>query len=112
MGGFNLVGKLRSRGPWFAQFKKLGFTETPVKPLHIILTITAVVAVLCAMDRAALWAERRGWIYWRKCKSSANALGAVTLGLQKIFESGKAKHVIEVQNEPKEDQPDPGSGTA
>ncbi|WLT32742.1 hypothetical protein [Geothrix sp. PMB-07] len=83
-----------------------------MKPLRIILIIAAALVLLYLIDRVGLWAERRGWIYWRKRKPSTNALGAVTLGLQQIFESGKAKHVIEVQNEPKKDQPDPGSGSA
>jgi len=29
-----------------------------------------VVAMLVAFDQLALWAERRGWIYWRRRKSS------------------------------------------
>ncbi|WP_291271148.1 hypothetical protein [Geothrix sp.] len=83
-----------------------------MRVLSIILILLAALAALFLVDRLGLWAERRGWIYWRKRKSSSNALGSITLELQTLFESGKARHVIEAKREPKKDTPDPGSGSA
>ena len=74
-----------------------------------VLFLLLAVLGLWLLDRAALWAEARGWIYWRRRKASGNALGAVTLELQQIFESGKARHVIEAQRDAKPESPDPGS---
>jgi len=76
----------------------------------LLITVVSLVA-LYLFDQLCLWAERRGWIYWRKRRATSSALGSVTLELQKLFESGKAKHVIEVKSEPRKDTPDPGSGS-
>ena len=79
-------------------------------PLKVLLLALAVLLGLYGLDRLALWAERRGWLYWRQGKPTGNALGAMTLELQKIFEAGKATHVIEAQRQPKQEAPDPGAG--
>lgn len=80
--------------------------------LKSTLGFLALLLALWLLDRAGLWAERRGWIYWRRTRPSGNALGAVTLELQKIFESGKATHVIEAKQDAKREAPDPGTGPA
>lgn len=72
--------------------------------------LLGVLLGIILLDRAGLWAERKGWIYWRKKKASGNALGSTTLELQNIFESGKARHVIEAKEDAKAEAPDPGSG--
>lgn len=76
--------------------------------LSLVLLALALGGLLWLLDRAALAAERRGWIFYRRTRASGNALGAVTLELQKILESGKAAHVIEAQAEPRRERPDPG----
>lgn len=78
--------------------------------LKAVLLVLAALAGLWALDRLALWAERRGWIFWRRRKPAGNALGAATLELQKIFESGKATHVIEAKHDPGKESGDPGAG--
>jgi hypothetical protein len=78
--------------------------------LKVLLLALAILAGLYGLDRLALWAERRGWLYWRKMKPTGNALGAMTLELQRIFESGKATHVLEAQRQSKQAAPDPGAG--
>jgi len=80
--------------------------------LKSTLGFLGLLLALWLLDRAGLWAERRGWIYWRRTRPSGNALGAVTLELQKIFESGKATHVIEAKQDAKWEAPDPGTGPA
>lgn len=81
-----------------------------MRALVVILSGLGILLGLWLLDRAGLWAEERGWIYWRKKKASGNALGSTTLALQAIFESGKARHVIEAKEDAKVEAPDPGSG--
>lgn len=77
--------------------------------LRWTLVTLALAAGLNGLDRLGLWAEARGWIYWRHRRPRGNALGAVTLELQRIFESGKVTHLLVAQERPQEPAPDPGS---
>lgn len=77
--------------------------------LRLALGALLVLAALVLLDRLGLWMERRGWIYWRK-RRSKGTLGATLLELQKIFESGKPKHIIEAKRDDRKDPPDPGAG--
>jgi hypothetical protein len=52
-------------------------------------------AALYLFHLFCLWAEAKGWIFYRKTKASGNALGASALQLQGLFESGKTKYIIE-----------------
>lgn len=55
-----------------------------------IIGVAAIVAMF-AVDRLALWAERRGWIYWRRTKRR----GTGSLGyLEPIFQPS-ISHVVE-----------------
>lgn len=60
--------------------------------------VAAGVAVaLLVIDQLALWAERRGWLYWRKRKpGSAGPSGGILTGLIEVFEPGH-RHVVEEQ---------------
>ena len=60
------------------------------------LALFALVAALglFAFDRLALWAERRGWIYYRKRKASARALGNALLETQVLLEP-RARETVE-----------------
>ena len=40
------------------------------------VVLLVIVAGLLAIDRAALWAETRGWIYWRRRKRVGGQVGA------------------------------------
>jgi len=66
-----------------------------MQTIKIISIVVAALVSLYLLDRLGLWAERRGWIYWRMKKPTGNSLGNAALELQQIFESGKSKHVIE-----------------
>lgn len=56
-----------------------------------------VVAVFVAVDQAALWAERRGWLYWRRRKpGSSGTSGGVIAGFIELFEPGH-RHVVDEQ---------------
>lgn len=77
-------------------------------PVRIVLVGALALGALWLLDRLARGAEARGWIYWRKVKPKGNALGAVTLELQNIFESGRARHVQEAPEQAERATPDPG----
>lgn len=49
-----------------------------------------------ALDRAALWAESRGWIYWRRRKPGGGG-GGVFNELVELFEPAH-RHVVEEQD--------------
>lgn len=55
-----------------------------------------ILAILYAIDRVGLWAEEKGWVYWRKKKPGASGFGNA-LGEFQAFLRPSAKHVIEVQ---------------
>jgi hypothetical protein len=83
-----------------------------IQVLKIVLAALTVLVGLYLLDRVALWAERKGWIFYRKIKPTGNSLGSTALELQKIFESGKPTHVIEAKHDQPKESPDPGSGHA
>lgn len=79
--------------------------------LRLALGALLVLVALVLLDRLGLWLEGRGWLYWRK-RRSKGTLGSTLLELQKILESGKAKHVLEAKRDSRKDPPDPGGGKA
>lgn len=68
------------------------------------LAAIGVIAAAVVLDRLALAAEARGWIYWRRVKpkraTAANALQHV----QAIFEP-QIEHVVEERSKIGADQP-------
>ncbi|WP_257311898.1 hemerythrin domain-containing protein [Geothrix fuzhouensis] len=78
-----------------------------ISPPDPLLAIALVFVALGLLDRLGLWMESRGWIYWRKRRAQGSALGATFLELQKIFESGKAEHIIEAVHDGRKESPDP-----
>lgn len=61
------------------------------------LWVVGAVVALLAVDQAALWAERRGWLYWRKRKpGSSGPSGGILTGLIEVFEPGH-RHVVDEQ---------------
>ena len=76
--------------------------------MEIALKIFFLVLALFFLDRIGLWAEERGWVYWRKRKPSAGALGN---SLQELnsFLRPNAKLVVEHKQKelkPRDDQGD------
>lgn len=67
-----------------------------------VLGLAAVAAALFAIDRLGLYAERRGWIYWRKVKPSSMG-GALTAGLAEAFQPNRVHYVQEQRREKKRD---------
>jgi hypothetical protein len=62
------------------------------------------VVVLIVVDRLALAAESRGWIYWRRRKPTRSTVGTAVLRVQAIFEP-QIEHVVEERAEIGADQP-------
>ncbi len=78
--------------------------------------VLAVVVGLLVLDRVALWAEQRGWIYWRRRKPSPQAGAGMFGELVEMFEPSH-RHVVEEQErqaadvvQAETDEPLPPSG--
>jgi hypothetical protein len=66
-----------------------------------LLIASAIAIAFIALDRVALWMERRGWIHWRKKKPEGGGGGAMAgmlTGFQKIVEP-QIEHRIQVMEE-------------
>lgn len=81
-----------------------------MSPPDPLLALALVVVALGLLDRLGQWLEARGWIYWRKRKPQGSALGSTFLELQKIFESGKAEHIMQAMHDRQKDPADPIAG--
>ena len=68
-------------------------------PIWIILVgaALAVIGVLVVVDRLGLWAERRGWIYWRRARPEQ--IGRAVLGGLQQFVEPEIRHVIEAREQ-------------
>jgi len=56
--------------------------------------LAVAIGGLYALHRLAIWAERRGWIYYVKRRGTSGALGTAFLEIQSIMEPGK-RYVVE-----------------
>jgi hypothetical protein len=71
-------------------------------------------AILYVIHRLALWAEERGWIFYRHKRATGGTMGTALLELQTILEPTK-RHVIEERvnkgpaTQESNDTPKPGS---
>lgn len=65
--------------------------------MQMVLWIFGIGAALFAFDRLALWAEARGWIYWRRKKAQTGALGSALMEMN-VFANPAAEHVIVVKD--------------
>ena len=75
--------------------------------MHYILIGSIVILGLFLLDRLGLWAERRGWVYYRHRRSSGGAMGNAFLELQSFFEPAK-RPIIEERKSLKKDAQDSG----
>jgi hypothetical protein len=70
---------------------------------YVLLILVAVAAVFIVMDWVRCWMERRGWIYWRKKKSTGGggAMAGILAGFQQIVEPQieHRQQVMEERNE-------------
>jgi hypothetical protein len=73
--------------------------------VQIFLWGLVVVAALIALDRLFLWMEEKGWVYYRKKKSSVG-MGDIFLG-GNVFDPG-AKHLQEARQEKTQEEEEDG----
>ena len=64
--------------------------------MNWIIKSILILLSLFIIDRIGLWAEKRGYVYWRKKKPSSGGFGNA-LGELQSFMRPSAKYVIEVQ---------------
>lgn len=64
--------------------------------MKIALILVGIVSLIIAIDRLGLWAEARGWVYWRRTKPSSSAAGGAFLALDAFADPG-ARHVVEMR---------------
>jgi hypothetical protein len=74
--------------------------------MQIAFWIAGVVVVLLALDRLGLWAESKGWIYWRKVKRKGSG-GAALMTLNAVFDPSAHK-AIEAREEQQQEDEDNG----
>jgi hypothetical protein len=76
--------------------------------LFWVAVVAAAAVFVWGADRFALWAESRGWIYYRKTKRDTGAnLGDAFLEIQTMIEPGN-RHVLEIRREEKSEQSEAG----
>lgn len=75
--------------------------------LKVILWMAGGIAVLLLLDRLLLYAERRGWIYYRKKKPSSSALSNACLEVQQLLEPSK-KYIVQIKNDERRNQQEAG----
>lgn len=57
-----------------------------------VLLAGVVVLAAVVLDRAFLWMERRGWIFWRKRRASAGAASGAAFEVAALFQP--TQHVV------------------
>lgn len=62
--------------------------------MRFALIAAAVAAGLYGLHRLAVWAERRGWIYYREKRGSSGTVGNALLEVLALFEPS-TRHVVE-----------------
>lgn len=71
--------------------------------------VAASAAALWLLHRAALWAERRGWIYYRDKRASSSTASNAFMQVQALFEP-RAEHVVEARASDEDRSEDSESG--
>ncbi|MGV9664735.1 hypothetical protein [Nocardia niigatensis] len=62
--------------------------------MHWAIGVAGLVVAVAVIDRIAVWAERRGWIYWRHRPKTAG-VGSGMLGQVESLLSPSYRHVVE-----------------
>jgi hypothetical protein len=61
---------------------------------NVLLPTLLALAAVYGLHRLALWAEARGFVYYRRRRGSSGALGNALLEVQAVFEPAQ-RHVVE-----------------
>ena len=115
--GQTVAGRPRPRGASISSTASLAQFSDAGHRMRYVLVGLAVLGALYCLHRIAVWAEGRGWIYYRKRQGSSGALGNAFLEVQANIDPS-AKYVLEermrddLEEEESGDPPDPGKGNA
>lgn len=63
--------------------------------VETVIVLAVVVAGLITIDRIGLWAERKGWIFWRKGNGKRVDAGSGALAVMDELFAPSKTHVIE-----------------
>ncbi|MEZ7238641.1 DUF6191 domain-containing protein [Rhodococcus sp. GXMU-t2271] len=64
--------------------------------MYLLAGAVALVAAVLLLDQLGLWAERRGWVYWRKRRPPLDGGGAAgVFGEMQALFSPSHRHVID-----------------
>lgn len=75
--------------------------------LKTLFWIGLAAGLLLGLDRLLLYAEGRGWIYYRKKKPSSSALSNACLEVQQLLEPSK-KYVVQIKKDERRDRQEAG----
>jgi hypothetical protein len=76
--------------------------------MRLLFWLALAAAAVWALDRFGLWAEEKGWIYWRKKKGSGAGLGNALLELSTLTTNPSATHLVEARQARKAEERDSG----
>jgi hypothetical protein len=77
--------------------------------MKLAVIAAAIILGFVLLHHAALWMERKGWLYYKYNKPSRSSLGNAFLEIQSILEPDK-KHMVEIKKEQKRDDAETGKG--
>ncbi len=72
-----------------------------------LLWLFVISVALAGLHRLALWAERRGWIFYKHRKASPGTAGRAFMEVQSLLEPS-VKHVIRSERDDMEQEDDAG----
>jgi hypothetical protein len=77
-----------------------------------LAVLLAILALLWALDRALIWCELRGWIYYRLTpRPVRSSVGNALLSLEALLQPSR-RHVIEMKEEQELERRQDGEGDA
>ncbi|GGN91211.1 hypothetical protein GCM10011610_51230 [Nocardia rhizosphaerihabitans] len=77
--------------------------------VECLLVAVIFAAAVIGLDQLGLWAERRGWIYWRKSRGTAGAGPGMLAVLDGLFNPA-SEHVVEERESKQLVRVEAGSG--
>ena len=72
--------------------------------MKLAVLVVLGVGVLYCLHRLGVWAEQRGWIYYRKKHGSSGALSSAVLEIQSLLEPSKQYVLEEKTRDPVEEE--------
>ncbi len=100
-----LAARLGQRPGPLVRVRRRSQSETPIMKLAVLAVLG--VGVLYCLHRLAVWAEQRGWIYYRKKHGSSGTLSSAVLEVQSLLEPSK-QYVLEEKTREQVEEEDSG----